>query len=148
MSLSLSGNPWTCDCKLGWVREWIKDIKGKSMPSTVMMTINNLNNINNNMLLMSSSSVSSSLFSMNGTLVSQREDNEVRLHHALSSLREGTCSRSGKSFLQVFRKELRDCRRNSSPATTATSYLDSRQQVFQYISLLLFCHFSFYFILN
>ena len=152
MSLELGRNPWTCDCRLVWIRDWIRDIKGKSMPPTVMMTINNFNNIKSNMMLslMSFSMLSSqhSSSSVNGsTLVSFREDNEVRLQEALSSLRRAKCSRSGKSLLTVFRKELRDCRRNFSP-TTATSYLDSRQQVFQCISLLFFCHISFYSILN
>jgi hypothetical protein len=115
------------------------------------MTINNFNNINSNMMLslLSSSSMLSSTSSMNGStsVVSLRGDHEVRLQESLSSLRRAKCSRSGKSLLHVFRKELRDCRRNFSPKT-ATSYLDSRQQVFQYIFLLLLCHFSFYSILN
>jgi len=128
MSLKLGGNPWTCDCKLGWIREWIKDIKSKSMPPTVMMTINNLNSIHNNNMLFSSP--------MNGSQVvlSRRQENEVRLQQALSGMREASCVGSGMSLLQAFRTELRECRRNCS----LTSYLDSRLQVFQYISLLLF----------
>ena len=117
MALKLAGNPWTCDCKLVWVRDWLKHVKAKSIP--LMMTINNFNN--------------------SRSLSLQLQESEEKLQQALHDVRQGKCIKSGDSLLHVFRNELRDCRRNSA------SDLDAAAALLPYISLLflLLCHISF-----
>lgn len=102
VDLKLSGNPWKCDCgSLGWIRDWLKDVKSKSA-SSFMSTINYGGNSNSN----------------NNRSVSEEEE---RVEQVLSQLRDGECYKNRRSLLESFRKELRDCRRNTS-STPSPSY--------------------------
>lgn len=124
-SLKLSGNAWSCDCQLIWIRDWIKGLKAKSMPS-LMSPINNFNSNNSSSVTSASTSGDSmsiqssphpgSSSSSSSSFNSMTEIYEKLLSQALDDVRDGKCKRSGKSLLDVFRRELRDCRRNSSPS--------------------------------
>lgn len=114
VDLKLSGNPWKCDCSsLGWIRDWLKDEKSKSVfsPSVMMMSTINYGNSNGNNIFLGNNSSSVS--------------GEDRIEQVLSHLREAECSnRNRRPLLEAFRKELRDCRRNSSTYTLALSSSD------------------------
>lgn len=119
VDLKLSGNPWKCDCSsLGWIRDWLKDVKSKSVfsPSVMMMSTINYGNSNGNNIFLGNN---------NSSVSGEEEGGEERIERVLSHLREAECSnRNRRSLLEAFRKELRDCRRNSSTYTLALSSSD------------------------
>ncbi|RWS28413.1 uncharacterized protein B4U80_00777 [Leptotrombidium deliense] len=90
-SVYLSNNAWLCDCKLAWIRDWFKQIKHETV-RLMFARSSFANNYNN------------SLESL--------EERQNELRSIIEDLRVTRCRKSRKSLLDVFRKELRDCRRS------------------------------------
>uniref|UniRef100_T1KVG1 LRRCT domain-containing protein n=1 Tax=Tetranychus urticae TaxID=32264 RepID=T1KVG1_TETUR len=90
-----SSNPWICDCKLAWLRDWSKQLMKESFE--LMVESHSLIPDHNH----------------NDSLVAI-EDRYHQVMSMLADLRSTQCANLGKSMLKAFTEELRGCRRGRS----------------------------------
>ncbi|KAI1289154.1 Chaoptin [Halotydeus destructor] len=106
--LQLSGNPINCDCKLAWIRDWIKQMKMATVPFTSDLLRQPRTQSNRQ------NGTGSSLTNSPDTGTGSDVTPDQLLDKIMGQVESIVCRKSGRSLLDLFRKELRECKRNAS----------------------------------
>lgn len=141
--LYLAGSEWQCDCKLAWIKDWIKQLQGRRLWTDLQSSWPHL--VKSELQSLSAGYTPASkdtTFIENPLITSNSRLNHYQIENEMDEferdLRQIRCENyEGRQFLSVLRQELSECRRNGAMSISLIGFT-SRSKLKSSISTLLF----------